>query len=1614
MNHKHYLLVLFIFLVAQFMGDTVVMAAPPAQGSYTIRGVVRDEGYQGINSVRVEVWQGNINVRTTYTRNDGVYEATGIAPGNYHLAFAKDGYRSVNIRWLTVTDGDVNGQDWRMNAQISAHKYGYISQTGGDKDVYHPGECFEASLTLVNRGIAKWYRDGMIGVDGFKHQEGSIRLGAYDADDPPDYQPTYSFHDHNRTDGQPKTWLSEVRVKLLPNTTSKTYVEPGERGTFNFSLCVPDSTAYRATLPKTERIRLRPVSEYLGWMDDIGGVIESGNGIVWEIKVVEEDVTPPTGRIVQPVNGSTLATGSHTIAAEVSDQGGSGIKTVEFYVEYDNRRRTIGSNHGIGPYGTRWTTPADLASQYLTFGLSVTNNTGNRAEGTESRVWFKANEPTPDRDDSVLVGGNSQDIHLKRPKNTVDITVELKNKGNITWGSDYALVNISNTDEQLVRATKTQLPIAANEPVAPNQTHQWVFTLTAPDGKAPIWEHNQHVSQWQLQKDGQAIGTPIDIKLNVLHYDVVSQSPTNGTVFKPNNQHEFTLQIKNFSPVAWCQTTTTDCFEVNLATGSEYGRTDHEKTQREASYFYSSRYKNGWQDAGKTVNLQQERVEPGQTATFKFQMTIPPLNTNGIGEGEHRQYMTPVIESIEWLQDRGIHWSFEVQNGGEDGDKKIILLQAGHWQIKDAPDGLKGFTGSTGGGYTEADITYAIAQKVKALLENTGKYRVEVLPAYWESTKTGDLFLSLHTDGNNDNSVTGFVADRYSASTNPDDDLLVETIVDYYGQAVNGVIEYGPGRKNPNTYNYYIFTGFRGVFATSPYLTNGFPKALLEMGFLSSPNDRQILVNDQNKVSQGVAQSIMAFFGKKSDTPPANDPPNCVPNLDYVADATILDGASKASGEHFVKTWTVKNSGSCKWTSGYQLKYLRGEQMDAVDSVPLPSLASNTTGDVSVEMVGPTKPNLHRGYWQAVDSAGNRFGDQIYVEIRVNPVTGNDIVQGRITNQETGARVANAQVYIAGNRADTATDGTYMFNNLPQATHNVYIEAIGYQAFRGSVTVEASQVTVFNAQLEPTNDDGYRLPYPGGTKYYVTQGNFGSYSHKGNWKYAYDFGMAVGADVAASRNGKVVSIKENSNYGGKGVSCSYANYVRIQHSDGTNTLYYHLNYKGVSPNLYDFVKSGQVIADSGNTGCSTGPHLDFTRHHNSNWANSIKTRFLDVPTNGGIPQYGGTYQSGNYLVGSRQSTKQLDNTSPTGSVQFQLTGAKPHKVWFNGFDYGSISLKMRIGETQEALNAARWQNFTSELDWSLPEIWVQYRDEVGNVSEVYSDTIDYIAYNDVQADFDVGSQSCAGNLVEIENLTTPFCHQCGWNWDFGNGGQSIVAHPSFPDTVYPQAGVYHITLDVAGAVNTSRVSKQLVVQESPSADFTMVRRGNVITVEAVTTDAEAWLWDFGDSYTTTGRIAVHTYEDNSLTNIVPITLQAEGANGCGSRSHQLVEQIAVNSNSLTIVNKTSPENISVLFGFEGDLGEFSLTANGLQRFTKLIAGEYNVTVDPTTFPDEFWQIISVKCQDQHGASIPAELNHDNFASIIPLAEDQHLTCTFLHERADYQGPNKVYLPLIIR
>ncbi len=120
----------------------------------------------------------------------------------------------------------------------------------------------------------------------------------------------------------------------------------------------------------------------------------------------------------------------------------------------------------------------------------------------------------------------------------------------------------------------------------------------------------------------------------------------------------------------------------------------------------------------------------------------------------------------------------------------------------------------------------------------------------------------------------------------------------------------------------------------------------------------------------------------------------------------------------------------------------------------------------------------------------------------------------------------------------------------------------------------------------------YDLPYAKDKTFRVFQGYNGSFSHRN--EKALDFTMPEGTEIFAAREGVVVKLVQENNQSCLEEDCKkYNNYVLIYHADGSFAEYVHIRFNGATVKVGDQVKKGDLIAYSGNTGWSSGPHLHF-------------------------------------------------------------------------------------------------------------------------------------------------------------------------------------------------------------------------------------------------------------------------------------------------------------------------------------------------------------------------------------------------------------------------------------
>lgn len=154
--------------------------------------------------------------------------------------------------------------------------------------------------------------------------------------------------------------------------------------------------------------------------------------------------------------------------------------------------------------------------------------------------------------------------------------------------------------------------------------------------------------------------------------------------------------------------------------------------------------------------------------------------------------------------------------------------------------------------------------------------------------------------------------------------------------------------------------------------------------------------NDEGQVSASATIRVVVELAPAPTLPPAETPTatstpegpvgpdGCTYDAVFVTDVTIPDNTQLAPGTEFVKTWRLRNSGTCDWGEGFQLVFVGGgDQMSAPAAVSAPPAAVGATVDVSVRFMAPQEPGTYRARWRMRTPDGQDFGDRPFVQIVV-------------------------------------------------------------------------------------------------------------------------------------------------------------------------------------------------------------------------------------------------------------------------------------------------------------------------------------------------------------------------------------------------------------------------------------------------------------------------------------------------------------------------------------------------------------------------------------------------------------------------------------------------------
>jgi hypothetical protein len=255
--------------------------------------------------------------------------------------------------------------------------------------------------------------------------------------------------------------------------------------------------------------------------------------------------------------------------------------------------------------------------------------------------------------------------------------------------------------------------------------------------------------------------------------------------------------------------------------------------------------------------------------------------------------------------------------------------------------------------------------------------------------------------------------------------------------------------------------------------------------------------------------------------PPTATPIPCNAG-EYVADISIPDGTSITADASFVKTWRLKNSGSCTWDTRYDIAFVDGNQMGGPNNIDMPqTVKPGQTVDISLTFKAPSTAGTYTAKYMLVNPNGVKFGlgstanKSFWVTIKVTgpaPTTGevynfaNSVCSATWSSgagvlpcpgKETSVNSGYVLTKSAPVREDGATENEIGLITRPNSSGAIYIMGI-YPNF----TVKAGDRFVATLMCEGgatkcSVDMG--LNYRIGTNGTMTNINVWDQSYDGTW-----------------------------------------------------------------------------------------------------------------------------------------------------------------------------------------------------------------------------------------------------------------------------------------------------------------------------------------------------------------------------------------------------------------------------------------------------------------------------------------------------------------------------------
>ncbi len=291
--------------------------------------------------------------------------------------------------------------------------------------------------------------------------------------------------------------------------------------------------------------------------------------------------------------------------------------------------------------------------------------------------------------------------------------------------------------------------------------------------------------------------------------------------------------------------------------------------------------------------------------------------------------------------------------------------------------------------------------------------------------------------------------------------------------------------------------------------------------------------------------------------------------------------------------------------------------------------------------------------------------------------TANDTVKQLVAREHRAGASIDGSLYLSAMRAGIPTDVVAemikMFSykvdfqrdlhpgDSFEVFYNYYYTPEGQPAKQGAISyavmrLGGKQIVLYRYQSDPdappeyfdatgesakgmlmkTPVDGARITSGFGMRFHPVLGY--SRMHKG-----VDFGVPIGTPVMAAGGGSIAFMGWESGYG---------RFVLVNHGNGYSTAYGHLSRFAPGMHVGSRVSQAQVIAYSGNTGMTTGPHLHYEIRQNNAQVNPLTVKMAQGRKLGGKEMR--AFQSERLKIDDKLASTKLETKVADATVAAHL------------------------------------------------------------------------------------------------------------------------------------------------------------------------------------------------------------------------------------------------------------------------------------------------------------------------------------------------------------------------